>query len=136
LGLIRLRARHIGATERSSIPIRLFKLVAKDGHIDWVITNDLDSTLKAHVVQSTNAVRWQIEQMHRELKQLTGIGKCQSRKARAQRTHIACAYQAYLALKVQAKMQKTTVYAVKENIFINVFCDLFANPKIPILAKI
>jgi hypothetical protein len=116
-------------------PIRLFKLVAKDGHVDWVITNDLDSTLKAHVVQSTNAVRWQIEQMHRELKQLTGIGKCQSRKARAQRNHIACAYQAYLALKVQAKKLNQTAYTVKNSILIDIFCQMFLNPKIPLLAK-
>ncbi|MDE0426155.1 MAG: transposase [Candidatus Poribacteria bacterium] len=33
-------------------------------------------------------LRWKIEQLHRELKQTTGIGKC--RKHRAQRNHIAC----------------------------------------------
>ena len=31
-----------------------------------------------------------IEQLHRELKQTTGIGKCQSRRHRGQRNHIAC----------------------------------------------
>lgn len=115
-------------------PIRLFKLVAQDGHIDWVITNDPDSSLTARVVASTNAVRWQIEEMHRELKQLTGIAKCQSQKARAQRNHIACAYQAYLALKAEARRLKKSVYAVKNDLLKDYFCHVFANPKIPVLS--
>ncbi len=58
-----------------------------------------------------------IEQLHRELKQLTGIEKCQCRKQRAQRTHIACCYQAWLSLKVRAKKLKTTLYRVKHTLW-------------------
>jgi hypothetical protein len=35
-----------------------------------------------------------IEELHREVKQVTAIEKCQCRKARAQRNHIACAMMA------------------------------------------
>ena len=52
--------------------VRLFKLVAPDGDIDWVITNDLDETLTAQVAKDSSDVRWQVEELHRGLKQLTG----------------------------------------------------------------
>ena len=67
--------------------VRLFKLVAPDGDIDWVMTNDLDETMTAQVAQDTSDVRWQVEELHRGLKQLTGSEKCQWRGARAQRNH-------------------------------------------------
>jgi hypothetical protein len=47
--------------------VKLFKLVATNGDIDWVITNDLDSTHTAQVAQEANDVRWEIEQFHRPL---------------------------------------------------------------------
>jgi hypothetical protein len=56
--------------------VRLFKLVAPNGDIDWVITNHPDASLQADDIQDANAIRWQVEQLHRELKQLTGIEKC------------------------------------------------------------
>jgi hypothetical protein len=59
--------------------VRLFKIVATNGDIDWVITNDLSSSIKAQAVQNADDVRWQIEQLHRELKQLTGSEKCECR---------------------------------------------------------
>ena len=41
--------------------VKLFKLVAKNGDIDWVITNDLDETLTTPVVKATNNLRWKVE---------------------------------------------------------------------------
>ena len=60
--------------------VRLFKLVATNGDIDWVITNSPDETVTAQVAQDANDVRWQVEELHRGLKQLTGSAKCQCRK--------------------------------------------------------
>jgi len=74
-------------------------------------------SLTARAVQEENALRWQIEQMHRELKQLVGTEKCQCRKARSQRNHLACCYLAWLSLKVQAKKVGTTLYAARANLF-------------------
>ena len=39
-------------------------------------------------VKTVCALRWKIEQFHRELKQLTGIESCQCRRAQIQRNHI------------------------------------------------
>ena len=78
--------------------VQLFKVVAPNGDIDWVITNRSPGSINTSVVQQDNKRRWIIEQLHRELKQLTGIEKCQCRKQHAQRTHIACCYQAWLSL--------------------------------------
>ena len=96
--------------------VRLFKIVATDGSIDWVITNHPDASLTAEDVQNEDAHRWQVEQLHRELKQLTGIEKCQCRKQRSQRNHIACCYQAWLALKVKAVELDKTLYAMKHDL--------------------
>lgn len=97
--------------------VRLFKLVALDGDIDWVLTNDPDETLTAQVAEDASDVRWQVEELHRGLKQLTGTEKCQCRVARAQRKHLACCYQAWVSLKVKAQELGQTRYAVRESLF-------------------
>ncbi len=94
-----------------------FKVVATDGNIDWVITNCPDETLTTQVAQEASDVRWQIEELHRGLKQLTGIEKCQCRKGRhSQRNHIACCYHAWLSLKVKAKALGKTLYQTKDDL--------------------
>ena len=97
--------------------VRLFKLVAPDGGIDWVITNDLDETMTAHVAEESSDVRWQVEELHRGLKQLTGSEKCQCRAARAQRNHLACCYHAWVSLQVKAKELGQTMYALRASLF-------------------
>lgn len=92
---------------------KLFRLVATNGDIDWMITNHPDRKLKRKVVKDKNDVRWKIEQFHREVKNVTGTEKCQSRKPRSQRNHISYAYQAWLSLKVAAKLANQTVYSLK-----------------------
>jgi hypothetical protein len=57
---------------------------------DWVVTNDLSQD-SLDDTQEVCAMRWKIEQFHRELKQLIGIERNQCRKRRIQRNHIACA---------------------------------------------
>lgn len=116
--------------------VRLFKLVSPHGDIDWVITNrpDKDDTqrpLTAHEVQEENALRSKIEQMHRELKQLVGTEKCQCRKARAQRNHLACCYLAWLSLKVQAQKLGVTLYQARTNLFSNFLRAQLRNPSVP-----
>jgi DDE family transposase len=97
--------------------VRLFKLVAPDGDIDWVITNDLAETVTAQVAEDSSDVRWQVEELHRGLKQLTGSEKCQCRGARAQRNHLACCYHAWVSLKVKATALGQTMYALRERLF-------------------
>jgi hypothetical protein len=112
--------------------VRLFKLVAPNGDIDWVITNS-DAPLSADDVQDENAVRWQVEQLHRELKQLTGIEKCQCRKQRPQRNHIACCYQAWLAIKTKADEIGKTLYATIHDLLYEFLRAELRDPRIPAL---
>jgi len=111
--------------------VKLFKVVAQDGDIDWIITNDLDETVTTQVVQEADEVRWQVEAFHRELKQLTGSEKCQCRKARSQRNHLACCYHAWLSLKVHAKNLNKTLYQVRKDLFSDYLRAELRRPTIP-----
>ena len=108
--------------------VRLFKVVAPNGDIDWVITNrdtlgsggpagETQRPITVQDVHEANVLRWQIEQRHRDLKQLVGTEKCQCRKARSQRNHLACCYLAWLSLKVAAKTVGATLYAMRASLF-------------------
>jgi hypothetical protein len=110
--------------------VRLFKLVAPNGDIDWVITNDLDETVTAQVAEDSSDVRWQVEELHRDLKQLTGSEKCQCRIARAQRNHLACCYHAWVSLKVKAKELGQTMYELRNSLFSNYLRTELRNPRI------
>ena len=111
-------------------PVRLFKLVAPDGDIDWVIPNDLDETVTAQVAEDSSDVRWQVEELHRGLKQLTGTEKCQCRAARAQRNHFACCYHAWVSLKVKANELTQTMYALRESLFSHYLRAELQHPRI------
>ena len=112
--------------------VRLFKVALPEGGIEWVVTNsDRPTDTTTHSVRQENEVRWQVEQLHRELKQLTGIEACQCRHARSQRTHIACCYHAWLSLKVIAKRLGKTIYQVRADLFSDYLRAQLRNPAIP-----
>ncbi len=97
--------------------LKLFKLVDTNGNIEWVITNKLaEDFTRLRAIQATQ-VRWQVEEFHRSFKQLTGSEKCQCRKERSQRNHLACCYAAWVAIKVKAQEMKTSMYQVRNNLF-------------------
>jgi len=109
-----------GVIKLKKVPfkVKLFKLVATNGDIDWPVTNGFDNNLTAQVAQKANDVHWQVgQQFRREIKQLTGSEKCQCRKARSQRNPLACCYHAWIPLKVKAKEFKTTLYQIRQNLF-------------------
>jgi hypothetical protein len=110
--------------------VRLFKLVAPHGDIDWVITNDLDETMTAQVAEDANDVRWQVEELHRGLKQLTGSEQCQCRSGRAQRNHLACCYHAWVSLKVKALELGQTLYQVHSSLFSDYLRAELCNPHV------
>ena len=51
--------------------LTLFKLVATNGDIEWVITNHVAAHLSREMVIDAVKVRWQVEEFHRSFKQLT-----------------------------------------------------------------
>lgn len=117
--------------------VRLFKIVALNGDIEWLITNRSDTgegdnqrAITTQDVDDQNALRWQIEQLHRELKQLTGSEKCQCRKARSQRNHLACCYLAWVSLKVHAHSLKVTPYTARNQVWETFLRDQLRAPAI------
>lgn len=92
--------------------LQLFRLALSSERTDYVVTNDRTQT-STDDTQEVCAIRWKIEQLHREAKQITGLESCQCRKARIQRNHIACALLVWLRLKELAYETKRTVYQIK-----------------------
>jgi hypothetical protein len=92
--------------------MRKILYVGMDVHTDYVVTNDVTqhSTDDAREVC---AIRWKIEQLHREAKQVTGLERCQCRVARIQRNHIACAMLVWCRFKELAYQTGRTVYQIK-----------------------
>jgi hypothetical protein len=127
------RLQHGVLVKLQAVPfkVRLFKLGATNGAIDWVITNGPDETVTAQVAQDANDVRWQVEELHRGLKQLTGSEKCQCRKARSQRNHLACCSHAWLSLKVKAQQLNKTRYRVKSDLLRDYLRAELRNPRLP-----
>ena len=92
--------------------LRLFRMPVSPDRTDFIVTND-KTRLSVDAVRKTCAVRWKIEQLHRELKQACGIEKCQCRIARIQRNHIACAFLVWNRLKALAHKSAMTIYQIK-----------------------
>ncbi|MEM6784333.1 MAG: transposase [Bacteroidota bacterium] len=82
---------------------------------EYVVTNDVAQS-SSQAAQHECSVRWKIEQAHREVKQVTGIERCQCRKERIQRNHIGCAFLVWARLKALAYELGTTVYALKQGL--------------------
>ena len=57
-------------------PVKLFPIASSSGRTEYIATNDLSQS-DAEATQRESRLRY------RELKQTTGIGKCQSRKQHA-----------------------------------------------------
>ncbi len=74
--------------------------------------------------------RWHVEQFHREVKQLTGSEKCQCRKARSQRNHLACCYFAWVSLQQHAQQIGTTLYGAQRNLWDEYLKAALRNPVI------
>src|SRR5215210_7113421 len=111
--------------------VQLFKIVATNGDIEWVITNSArPDEPTADIVRQENDVRWQVEQFHRELKQLTGSEACQCRKARSQRNHIAACYHAWLSLKVSAQRLGKSLYRTQADLLSDYLRAELRNPHI------
>jgi len=95
--------------------VHLFRVEVSTHRTDFVVTNHLtqDST---EATQEACGFRWKIEQLHREGKQVTGLERCQCRKARTQRNHIGCAFLVWVRLKELATQTGRTIYQLKHGL--------------------
>lgn len=92
--------------------LQLFRLVVSKDRTDYVVTNDKVQN-STDDTQKVCAIRWKIEQLHREAKQVTGLEGCQCRKSRIQRNHIACSMLVWCRFKELAYETGKTVYQIK-----------------------
>nr|WP_265286323.1 hypothetical protein [Verminephrobacter eiseniae] len=92
--------------------VKLFRVEVPTHRTDWVVTNDLTQN-RSSATQDACGLRWKIGQFHREARQLTGIERCQCRKARIQRNHIACAVLVWIRLAQVARQTARSLYQVK-----------------------
>src|SRR5713101_7937693 len=95
--------------------VQLFRVEVSTHRTDYVVTNDQaqDAT---EATREVCGFRWKIEQLHREGKQVTGLERCQCRKARTQRNHIGCAFLVWVRLKELATQTGRTVYQLKHGL--------------------
>ena len=95
--------------------VQLFRVTVSTHRTEWVVTNSVaQSTTQA--VQKVCGLRWKIEQLHREAKQVTGLESCQCRQARIQRNHIACALLVWVRLTELASQTGKTLYRLKHGL--------------------
>ena len=109
--------------------VRLFRVAVSTHRTDWVVTNDptQDAT---EATQRACGFRWKIEQLHREGKQVTGLERCQCRKARIQRNHIGCAFLVWVRLKELAAQTGGTVYQLKHGLLDDYLVQQLKNPSL------
>ena len=94
---------------------------------DYVITND-KAICKAEDATKACAFRWKIEQYHREVKQITGIAKCQARNTKAQRKHIIISILAWIVMHAQSLAKNMTIYELKNKPLLKFQEAIWRNP--------
>ena len=109
--------------------VKVFRLVLSTKRTDYLVTNDLDQN-STQAAKENRALSWKIEQFHREAKQITGVEKCQCRKQRAQRNHIACSILVWIHLKRIAHQVDSTIYQLKFGLLSNYMQEQLKQPSI------
>jgi hypothetical protein len=109
--------------------VKLFRVTVSENRTEYVITNNLSES-DISQVRKECGVRWKIEEFHREIKQLTGIAKCQCRKEIIQRNHIVCALLVWNRLKNLAYQLKLTIYQLKKRLLDDYMTQQLLKPSI------
>jgi hypothetical protein len=112
--------------------IKVFKIAAPDGSIEYWATSDLTMSLEqlaTHVAQI-----WHIEEYHRGLKQFCGIERAQHRTAVAQRNHIGFALRAFLRLECHRLRSGTSWFEAKTSIVREAIRAYLAHPRYTLTA--
>jgi hypothetical protein len=109
--------------------VQCFRVVVSTHRTDYVVTNDLTQDSTA-ATQKACGFRWKIEQLHREGKQVTGLERCECRKARIQRNHIACAFLVWVRLKELTVATGRTVYQLKHGLLDDYLIQQLKHPSL------
>ena len=111
--------------------IKVFKIVATNGDIEYWASNDLRMEEAAR--QGLAKARWKIEQYHRGLKQHCGVERAQVRIARSQRNHIGLAIRAFLRLELERLRGGRSWFESKQDIVREAVRTYLAQPSITML---
>ncbi len=109
--------------------VKLFRVAVASNRTEWIVSNDL-SRGSTQDTREVRAVRWKIEEFHREAKQLTGIESCQCRASRIQRNHIGCAMLVWSRLKHLAYQSGRTIYRIKRGLLHDYLVQQLKNPSV------
>ena len=112
--------------------VRVFRVVSAR-RTDYVVTNDLRQS-EASATQEVCRSRWKIEQFHREVKQLTGLEKCQCRLSRIVGNHIGSAFLVWVSLMRKASETGQTLYQVKHGLLSEYLSEQLKSPALKISA--
>lgn len=112
--------------------VKLFPIELSTQRTEYMVTND-HSQDSADAARQKSAIRWKIEQFHREAKQVTGLESCQCRSQRAQRNHIACAMLVWVRLNQIAHDAQTNVYQIKQGLLRDYMRQQLREPSISML---
>src|SRR3954452_19984473 len=110
--------------------VKLFRVVVHSRRTEWIVTNEPLARDSAHEAQKARGLRWKIEEFHREAKQSTGIERCQCRKGRIQRNHIACALLVWSRLKHLAYQSGRTIYRIKHGLLRDYLVQQLKSPTV------
>ncbi len=109
--------------------LQLFRLAVSTDRTDYIVTND-HAQNSTDETQKVCAIRWKIEQLHREVKQTTGLERNQCRKQRIRRNHIACALLVWCRFKELMYETKRTVYQIKFGRLSDYLIQQLKNPSV------
>ena len=108
--------------------VKVFGIVAPDGDTAYWATNDLGMSDLTRRQFAESA--WAVESYHRGIKQCTGVERCQSRSATAQRNHIGLALRAFLRLEVHCFARGVSWVEAKTDIIRTAVRTYLTRPRI------
>ena len=94
------------------LKVKLFRVAITTARTEWIVTNDIEQA-SIDDTRGICAIRWKIEQYHREVKQTIGIEKCQCRSAAAQRNNIGCVILVWNHMTLMARKLDSNIYSIK-----------------------
>ncbi len=113
--------------------VKLFRLALSSQRRVYAVSNELAQD-SADATREESAIRWKIEEFHRQAKNVTGLESSQCRSQRAQRNHIACAMLVWVRLNQVAQQTRTTIYQLKQGLLDSYMRQQLRHPAIPILS--
>ncbi|MGB3510494.1 MAG: transposase [Microcoleaceae cyanobacterium] len=109
--------------------VKLFWATVSTKRTEYIATNDLSQCSKDDV-EFESQTRWKIENINREIKQLTGLCSCQCRLRQIQINHIACGMLVWNFFKRLAVKIGKTIYKIKHELLSDYLLEELKQPTI------